>query len=212
MAATGPLRQQPITDRAGILQLSWAADEGAPGKGTTGSAMPRRTADGEFEAFADSYANQLRATAYLLCGNWHTAEDLTQTTLIKIYLAWSRLARRGELHGYARQVLLRSYLDFRRRASSTEVPVDEFPVAGSVTGSRGDIDEGIVLARALATLPPIQRSVLVLRYWEDQDVATISRLLALPEGTVKSHCSRGLAGLRAALSSLGVSSYLGMRF
>jgi RNA polymerase sigma-70 factor (sigma-E family) len=174
--------------------------------------MARRKSDAEFESFADSYAHQLRATAYLLCGNWHTAEDLTQTTLIKIYLAWSRLNRRGELHGYARQVLLRSYLDLRRRASSTEVPVDELPAEPSATGSTVDVDEGIVLARALATLSPIQRSVLVLRYWEDQDVATISRLLDLPEGTVKSHCSRGLAGLRTALSHLGVSSYLGMRF
>ncbi len=195
----------------GILRAGGASPERSIKilEGAGGRSVARR--DAEFEAFADSRADRIRATAYLLCGNWHTAEDLTQTTLIKIYLAWNRLARRDELDGYARQVLLRSYLDMKRRASSTEVPVEEFPVDAHVTGPKKDVEEGMVLARALATLPPMQRSVLVLRYWEDQDVASIAALLGMPEGTVKSHASRGLEGLRAALSRLGVSSYLGMR-
>src|SRR3982750_2296369 len=78
--------------------------------------------DEEFVAYYTARAGQLRNTAYLLCGDWHLAEDLTQTTFTKLYRAWSRIDRHEVLDQYARQVLLRTFLDERRRPWRREKP------------------------------------------------------------------------------------------
>ncbi|HST66740.1 MAG TPA: sigma factor, partial [Mycobacteriales bacterium] len=69
----------------------------------------------DYARWVDGRGAALRATAYLLCGNWHAAEDLTQTALTKLYLAWRRLDRAGSVDAYARKVLMRTFLDERRR-------------------------------------------------------------------------------------------------
>ena len=69
-------------------------------------------------AFAEYFAaksDAMRGTAYLLCGDWHRAEDLVQSTFTKLYLAWGRVARHEVLDGYTRQTLVRTFLDERRR-------------------------------------------------------------------------------------------------
>jgi RNA polymerase sigma-70 factor (sigma-E family) len=156
----------------------------------------------DFTAYAESRAPALRRTAYLLCGNWHTAEDLAQAALTKVYLAWPKLVRRGELDGYARQVLLRTYLDSRRRLSWFEVPVHRF---ADTPEPAGHADDRMVVLAALAELAPRQRAVLVLRYWEDLDVGTVARLLECSPGTVKSQTSKGLDALRRVLAASGMT-------
>ena len=70
----------------------------------------------EFTAFADAASSGLLGTAFLLCGDWHTAEDLTQTTLAKLFASWHRIRNRDAVHAYARRTLLNTYLvDCRRR-------------------------------------------------------------------------------------------------
>lgn len=150
----------------------------------------------DYAAYVDGRGAALRGTAYLLCGNWHSAEDLTQTALTKLYLAWRRIDRTGSVDAYARQVLLRAFLDERRRSWRRErawadPPDTPAPGAGP--------EERLALEGALRGLPKTQRAVLVLRYWNDLDVRDTAAALGISEGTVKSATSRGLAALRTAL-------------
>jgi RNA polymerase sigma-70 factor (sigma-E family) len=150
----------------------------------------------DFAAYVDGRGTALRGTAYLLCGDWHAAEDLTQTALTKLYLAWRRIDRRTSVDAYARQVLLRAFLDERRRHWRREhawadPPDTPAPDAGP--------EDRLALEAALRRLPRTQRAVLVLRYWCDLDVRTTAETLGISEGTVKSATSRGLDALRAGL-------------
>src|ERR1043166_4128772 len=111
--------------------LSWrrgAAPAAPPrGKGTNRMGFPLRRRpeqEDDFVVFVASRRSALRATAYLLCGDWHLAEDLTQTTFTKMYLAWSRIERHEVLDQYARQVLVRAFLDERRRPWRRERPTE----------------------------------------------------------------------------------------
>ncbi len=162
--------------------------------------------DDEFLAYARARSGALRRTAYLLCGDWHSADDLVQTTLTKLYVAWPRVQRRDDVEPYVRTVLLRTYLDERARKSSSEVVVADVPDRAASTS---DVHDRLELMRALAGLPKGQRAVLVLRYWEDMDVASTAAALDCSEGNVKSQASRGLESLRRVLAERGVSVTVG---
>ena len=155
--------------------------------------------DAEFGEFLDSRAVVMRRTAFLLCGgDWHRAEDLVQTTLTKIYVAWPRLRRDGAVDAYSRKVMVRTAIDEARRAyRRRESPVEEVP---EVAGPAGGVDESIDVQRALARLPAGQRAVVVMRYWEDLSVADTAELLGKSEGTIKSQAAKGLAALRRLLT------------
>jgi RNA polymerase sigma-70 factor (sigma-E family) len=138
----------------------------------------------------------VRRAAYLLCGDWDQAEDLAQTALVKVYLAWPRLRRRDELNGYVRRVVFRSWLDERRRPWRRERSTDPVP---DTAAPADQLDERVTLRRALAAVPPRQRAVLVLRFFEDLGVAECALVLGCSEGTVRSQTARGLATLRRTL-------------
>ncbi|HEV7907067.1 MAG TPA: SigE family RNA polymerase sigma factor [Pseudonocardiaceae bacterium] len=166
-----------------------------------------RDHDSEFGEHVDARALALRRTAYLLCGDWHRAEDLVQTALAKIYVAWPRLHRDGRVDAYARKVLVRTAIDesrraFRRRETTVE-RLPETAVANSGAEDRLDV------RGALTRLPPGQRAVVVLRYWEDLSITETARLLGRTEGTVKSQAAKGLAtcaGCSASTASFSRSS------
>lgn len=125
-----------------------------------------------------------------------------QTALVKLYRASPRIADRDAVDGYARQVLLRCWLDERRRPwRRAERTADAVPELAAPSAGRDDED---VLA-GLARVPPRQRAVLVLRYFEDLSVADTAAALGCSEGTVKSQASRGLAALRAVLADRDTS-------
>lgn len=155
--------------------------------------------DDEFTAYVAARARLLRRSAYLLCGDWHRAEDLTQSALTKVYLAWSRVRRADNVDAYVRQILVRTYLDEQRRRWRSEQLSGE-----TLDGLRPDpaaaSDQRLDLLRALATLPPRQRAAVVLRCWEDLPITEVARALDCSEGTVKSQTSRGLAALRGVLA------------
>ncbi|SFP80399.1 RNA polymerase sigma-70 factor, sigma-E family [Amycolatopsis arida] len=154
--------------------------------------------DGEFSQYFAARAHMLRSTAYLLCGDWHRAEDIAQTALVKLYVAWPRLSRHDALDAYARRVVVRTFLAenrrlWRRREQLTGEPPELPAAAGGDTGAR------MVLSAALAAVPPKQRAVLVLRYWEDLGVEETAAVLGCSTGTVKSQAARGLVALRRLL-------------
>jgi RNA polymerase sigma-70 factor (sigma-E family) len=160
----------------------------------------------DFAAYVDGRRMALRATAYLLCGDWHAAEDLTQTALTKLYLAWRRIDRTGSVDAYARQILVRTYLDEGRRPWRRERSAADPPDRAAPEDGPAVVEERLVLETALARLPRAQRAVLVLRYWCDLDIRATAAVLSISEGTVKSTSARGLAALRAVLPAAGTPS------
>jgi RNA polymerase sigma-70 factor (sigma-E family) len=156
--------------------------------------------DDEFASYYAARAAAVRNVAYLLCGNWHTAEDLTQTAFVKLYRAWSRVSQSESLDGYVHRVLVRAYLDERRRPWRREEPVEPGPALDRAWNAPSG-DDRLFLLKELAAMPPRQRAVLVLRFWLDLSVAEVAEMLGCAEGTVKSQTVRGLASMRTRLGA-----------
>ncbi len=161
-----------------------------------------RAADEDrFREFARDNAALLRRYGYLLCGDWHLAEDLVQTTLYKLYGVWPRIHATDRPVSYARQTLIRCWLDERRRPwrrsenrTGTVPDVVDTTADPAVHQHRSGLRAE--LAAALDELAPRQRAVLVLRYFCDLPVSETARELRCSEGTVRSQASRALAALR----------------
>ncbi len=167
----------------------------------------------EFTQFAEGAAPRLRRTAFLLCGDWHTAEDLTQTALAKVFVAWRRIAHEYGAHAYANRTLVNTYLAQRRRKRVTESLSGWFPGRGGgpdVPGSGPAPELRLVLLDALAELPPRARAVVVLRYWEDLSIEQAADILGCSPGNVKSQSARSLEKLRGLLGS-SFTEYAGLR-
>jgi RNA polymerase sigma-70 factor (sigma-E family) len=157
-----------------------------------------------YGAYVGARLPSLRRTAYLLCGDWHTADDLAQAALVKLYLSWRRVERTEALDGYVRRTVVRLWLDQVRSTRWRREHLVGVPPDDAATGT-GDADGAAVLRAALGRLTPRQRAVLVLRFWEDLDVRETAAALGVAEGTVKSQTSKALAGVRTALEQLGVT-------
>jgi RNA polymerase sigma-70 factor (sigma-E family) len=160
----------------------------------------------EFAEFAAATSARLRRTAFLLCGDWHTAEDLAQTTLTKLFMRWRRISRRDEAYAYAMRTLLNTYLADRRLKRNGELPTAQLPERPLVHQAP---EVRIMVFDALAALPPSARAVVVLRYWADMSVEQVADLLGCSVGNVKSQSARGLEKLRPLLgdaaADLGLS-------
>ncbi len=143
----------------------------------------------------------MRRTAYLLCGDWHLAEDLMQSALLKMYRSWSRLDRHDELNSYVRRVLVRTWLDERRKPwRRWEHSSELLPDAPDDEAEPNAVTERMhargLIRRALLRLPPRQRATIVLRYFDDLSVAQAAAALNCSEGNIKSQTARGLRTLR----------------
>lgn len=154
-----------------------------------------------FEEFVASEGPGFRRLAYLLCGDVHRAEDLTQTALAKVYRHWSRVAAMEHPTAYANRVLVREATSWRRRKASTEVVTDNLTTLDA-RASQPDHADAIAEADAtwqlLATLPPKQRAALVLRYYQDMSDDQIAETLGCSASTVRSNAARAFAALREA--------------
>ncbi|MER6106438.1 SigE family RNA polymerase sigma factor [Streptomyces sp. NPDC001832] len=156
----------------------------------------RIDADAALHAFVEGRRTALFHSAYLLCGDRHEAEDLVQSTLVKVVLGGRRYGRLDNIEAYARKTLVNTYIAARRRFWRREQSYGEMPDRAS---HAPDTDTGLAVRAALARLTARQRAVLVLRYWEDMSVEATAELLGMRENTVKSHTARGLAALRAEM-------------
>jgi len=154
--------------------------------------------DTGFVEYFTARSEAMRGTAYLLCGDWHRAEDLVQNAFTKLYLVWGRVSRHEVLDAYVRQVLVRLYLDERRRGWWRRERVTSRPPVDRSMPPDASANRLIVL-QALAAVPPRQRAVLVLRYWEDLSIEETAALLHCSAGTVKSQAARGLDSMRTLL-------------
>ena len=139
----------------------------------------------DFTDFVSARRTHLRHVAYGICGDWDLADDLVQKTLVKLYVAWPRVRKRGAEESYARQVLVRTAIDESRRPWRRETPgLDGFDQAEPVAAEgQGRHD----LVGALGRLPHMQRRTVVLRHWVGLSVAETAAELGISEGTVKMH-------------------------
>lgn len=157
----------------------------------------RVDAEADYREFASARAAQLFRLAFLMCGDWHEAEDLVQTTLASLFVAWNRVRRRNTMDTYARRVLVNAFLSQRRLRRSRETPIAQF---ADVRAPAVDADLRLTLVAALRQLPPRSRAVVVLRYLEDHSIDSVAELMGATPAAVKSLNTRGLARLRELLS------------
>ena len=153
----------------------------------------------DFESWMAARQGRLLRTAYLLTGDVHTAEDLVQTALAKLYLAWDRVSGAASIDAYARKILVNEHTSpwrrlWRHREVVTDTSDHEVPVAAEeYDGVRAALWE------AVRALPERQRAVVVLRYYEQLSERETAEALGVSVGTVKSQASRALDTLRGHL-------------
>lgn len=150
---------------------------------------------GDFDEFVAARGDALWRSAWLLTGDAYLAEDLVQTALAKCWPKWRRLGESGQFEAYLRRTLFTTYAAWWRRKWNGESPTEllpERPIHPVDPNSRQD------LLAALATLPRMQRAVVVCRWFEDLTENETAQRLGISTGTVKSHSARALAALRVS--------------
>jgi RNA polymerase sigma-70 factor (sigma-E family) len=155
----------------------------------------------DFESWMTARQHRLLRTAYLLTGDVHAAEDLTQTTLAKVYLAWDRVSAAQSVDAYARRILVNEHTStWRRLWRHREVVSDLSAHDVGVPAAEYD-GVSAALWEVVTSLPERQRAVVVLRYYEQLSVNETAEALAVSVGTIKSQSSRALDTLRQRLGS-----------
>jgi len=162
----------------------------------------------QFGAYVHARRDVVRRSAYLLCGDWHFADDLVQLTFVRVGAGWRRIRDHGAVDRYVQTCLVRTYLAetrrwFRRRERST----GELPAVADAAGAGAvaeDVSRRVAVAAALRRLTPGQRAVIVARFYADLDVAATAEALGCSVGTVKSQTSRALRALRDHLTDIDV--------
>jgi RNA polymerase sigma-70 factor (sigma-E family) len=151
-----------------------------------------------FREYVGARMERLRRTAFVYCRDWHTADDLVGTTLVKLYEHWNRAQRAANLDAYVHGILAHAWLDERRRPWRREQAVGDLPdrVQLEAAGSDGDV------FAMLAELPPRRRACLVLRFYCDLSVEQTAEILGISTGTVKSQTARALEALRGPAAQL----------
>jgi RNA polymerase sigma-70 factor (sigma-E family) len=143
----------------------------------------------------------LRRVAYLLCQDWHRADDLVQVAITRLYANWHRAAVMDHTEAYVRTILVREYISERRSGWARRVSLD-----GGLperAGPQPDRDSALDVQAALAAVPPRQRATLVLRFYCDLTVDQVAEVLGCTPGTVKSQTAKGLDALRRTLEPSG---------
>lgn len=154
----------------------------------------------EFAEYFAARREAVRRMAYMMCGDWHRADDLAQTAFIALHRHWRKVRDKGSLDAYVRRTLTRAVIDESRRPWRRERTTDEVPDAPATAGQ---VDNSVAtretLLAGLRKVPTKQRAVLVLRFLEGLDVTGVAEVMRCSEGTVKSQSARGLEALREAL-------------
>jgi RNA polymerase sigma-70 factor (sigma-E family) len=147
-----------------------------------------------FDDFVSRRHAALLRFAHVLCGDPHTAADLVQDALVRAGMAWHRILRQEDPEAYLRRTIVNLNLN-RWRRTRRERLVDAVPDTGRDDAPSHDDAVWV----ALAKLPRSQRTVLVLRFYEDMSQAQIADVLGCSVGTVKSNTSRAMDNLRTLL-------------
>ncbi|MFC8588409.1 SigE family RNA polymerase sigma factor [Streptomyces sp. NPDC057217] len=152
--------------------------------------------EAEFTAYVQERRASLYATAYHLTGDRFEAEDLLQSALFSTYRAWDRISDKAAVGGYLRRTMTNLHISAWRRRKLNEYPTEELPETVGETDAMRGTELRAVLWQALARLPELQRTMLVLRYYEGRTDPEIAEILDISVGTVKSSIWRSLRRLR----------------
>jgi RNA polymerase sigma-70 factor (sigma-E family) len=156
----------------------------------------------EYDTYAAGRIPSLRRSAYLLCGDWDRGDDLVQKVLTQLYVVWSRASRADNIDAYVRAMLVRRFLDERRTGWARRVTlVDSSLTPELAARAESDPATRLDVRAALATLPPRQRAVIVLRFLHDMSVEQTAEALGCSTGTVKSQTARAITTLRRRLGA-----------
>ncbi|MBT3151635.1 SigE family RNA polymerase sigma factor [Streptomyces sp. CHD11] len=161
-----------------------------------GSGERRSLSEVEFTAYVRERRASLYATAYHLTGDRFEAEDLLQSALFSTYRAWERISDKAAVGGYLRRTMTNLHISAWRRRKLNEYPTEELPETAGDTDAMRGTELRAVLWQALARLPELQRTMLVLRYYEGRTDPEIADILGISVGTVKSSIWRSLRRLR----------------
>ncbi|MFI8093378.1 SigE family RNA polymerase sigma factor [Streptomyces sp. NPDC086080] len=161
-----------------------------------GSGERRSLTEAEFTAYVQERRSSLYATAYHLTGDRFEAEDLLQSALFSTYRAWDRISDKAAVGGYLRRTMTNLHISAWRRRKLNEYPTEELPETAGDTDAMRGTELRAVLWQALARLPELQRTMLVLRYYEGRTDPEIADILGISVGTVKSSIWRSLRRLR----------------
>ncbi|MGQ4724429.1 SigE family RNA polymerase sigma factor [Streptomyces tunisiensis] len=156
----------------------------------------RSVSEAEFTAYVQERRASLYATAYHLTGDRFEAEDLLQSALFSTYRAWDRISDKAAVGGYLRRTMTNLHISAWRRRKLNEYPTEELPETAGDTDAMRGTELRAVLWQALARLPELQRTMLVLRYYEGRTDPEIADILNISVGTVKSSIWRSLRRLR----------------
>ena len=157
----------------------------------------RPAEDEEFREFMASRWPGLVRLGYGLTGDRGLAEDLAQSALAKAYASWARVRRADDPDAYVRRILINANSNRFRKRRVAEHSAEHVPETG-VADAADSFSQRSMLIAALMELPPRQRAVVVLRYWEDLSEAQVASIMGCSVGTVKSQASRALARLRTS--------------
>jgi RNA polymerase sigma-70 factor (sigma-E family) len=156
----------------------------------------------EYDTYVAGRIPSLRRSAYLLCGDWDRGDDLVQKVLTQLYMVWSRAPRIENLDAYVGAMLVRRFLDDRRSGWVRRVTlIESSRTPEPVAAPEPDPAVRLDVRAALASLPPRQRAVAVLRYLHDLSIEQTADALGCTTGTVKSQTAKALTALRRHLSA-----------
>jgi RNA polymerase sigma-70 factor (sigma-E family) len=158
----------------------------------------RSESEREYVEYVSARLPRLHRAAYLLCGDADRADDVVQATITSLYVNWRRARTATNLDGYVHRILVRRYLDERRRPWSGVVLAEVAP--DRAAPPEHSVEDREAVTAALRQLPRGQRAVLVLRYFCDLSIEATATALGCSAGNVKSQSARGLTTLRHLLA------------
>jgi RNA polymerase sigma-70 factor (sigma-E family) len=157
--------------------------------------------DEEYAEFVSArWLTLVRAALALGC-TLSEAEDLAQTTMVKVYVAWSKVVRADHRDAYVSRMLVNAHRDSHRRRRET--PVAAVPDSASADATT-TVDSADAIGRAVSRLSQGQREVIALRYFVRLTEPEIAAALGIAPGTVKSRLSRALDALSADAGLAGL--------
>ncbi|MET8024389.1 SigE family RNA polymerase sigma factor [Streptomyces avermitilis] len=197
---TGSVQQGRTPYMTVVDALTGGSGTGVPAHGGAAygedTGERRSVSEAEFTAYVQERRASLYATAYHLTGDRFEAEDLLQSALFSTYRAWDRISDKAAVGGYLRRTMTNLHISAWRRRKLNEYPTEELPETAGDTDAMRGTELRAVLWQALARLPELQRTMLVLRYYEGRTDPEIAEILGISVGTVKSSIWRSLRRLR----------------
>ena len=164
----------------------------------------KQSEEEEYRQYVVARMDRLRRAAYLLCRDWHMADDLVSVTIGKLYRNWHRAQQTEQVDAYVNKILLRSWLDERRRPWRREHATAELPAMSSHEDA--EPPDRVALLDLLSELTPRRRAAVVLRYYCDLSVDETASILGCTAGTIKSLTARGIEALRARAGAAAVQT------